>query len=750
MIYDNADRRVAQVNPLGNRVSLAYDAAGRQVRSVNPLGNITTSIYDAADRLVATVNPLAYRVSYAYDAGSQQVRVQDANGKITSSTYDPTGRPLAVINALLNRTTQVYDAIGERIALIDANAHRTSFVFDAAGRQTLQRDARSRRTTWAYDQASRQVLRIDARGNRTSYVFDAADRLTARQYADGTRVTFAYDAVSERTLMNDPTGRTSYTYDPTGRVLTVTNPANIRLSYAYDAIGQRRYLAEPADGRFTYVFDVAGRIDHLINPQAQRTSWTYDAADRVLATRLANGTRASYSYDAADQVLRLANVTAAATTISSFAYLYDPVGNRTRVVLANGDRVTWSYDGVYQLTHEQRAGVTAYNVTHAWDSVGNRLKKVDGGALTTYSYDNANQLTLQQDSTGRTTFLYDGDGNQRAEIPPTGSARAGQAPAGLRPGHGAHRPRGLGRLRALLPARPGRLAPRPAGLRVPLLGGREHHRDGRPAVPAAWRGGRMPLTLISHFWDEEFLLPYWLRHHYPLFDHGVLLDYASADRSRDIIRQLAPRWEVRASANAWFDAQDCDREVMAAEREASGWKVVLNTTEFLLADDLARLVRHRERDRPGVAGIWPFDLTMVDPVAERDRAVTAAPLYLQKYWGYHSGGGRSRLLHRQPDGRYVPGRHASGVTPKVLDEALFVLWFGWCPIRYVRERKLRIQTRVSPRDRAIGLGHHHFVSPERLEQLYLHEAGKAYDLRERHPAYGDLLDRLSRAPAAGG
>ena len=34
----------------------------------------------------------------------------------------------------------------------------------------------------------------------------------------------------------------------------------------------------------------------------------------------------------------------------------------------------------------------------------------------------------------------------------------------------------------------------------------------------------MPLTLISHLWNEAFLLPYWLRHHHPLFDHGVLLD----------------------------------------------------------------------------------------------------------------------------------------------------------------------------------------------------------------------------------
>src|SRR6516164_5807036 len=54
----------------------------------------------------------------------------------------------------------------------------------------------------------------------------------------------------------------------------------------------------------------------------------------------------------------------------------------------------------------------------------------------------------------------------------------------------------------------------------------------------------MPLTLISHFWNEEFLLPYWLRHHLPLFDHGVLIDYTSTDRSVEIIHELAPHWEV--------------------------------------------------------------------------------------------------------------------------------------------------------------------------------------------------------------
>ena len=46
-----------------------------------------------------------------------------------------------------------------------------------------------------------------------------------------------------------------------------------------------------------------------------------------------------------------------------------------------------------------------------------------------------------------------------------------------------------------------------------------------------------------------------------------------------------------------------------------------------------------------------LDLAVLDPLSERDQAVTEAPLYFQKRWGYHPTGNqsRSRLLHRFPD-----------------------------------------------------------------------------------------------------
>jgi hypothetical protein len=254
----------------------------------------------------------------------------------------------------------------------------------------------------------------------------------------------------------------------------------------------------------------------------------------------------------------------------------------------------------------------------------------------------------------------------------------------------------------------------------------------------------MTVTLISHFWNEEFLLPYWLRHHYSLFDDAVLIDYGSTDHSLKIIGELAPRWQIRSSRNEFFDACDVDEEVMEIEQEFTGWKIVLNTTEFLLCRDLQLFLRRMEEDHPDLLGIWPFDFTMVDRLEERENEISAAPLFFQKHWGYHSRGNRSRLLHRFPAAKYDTGRHSSPLVAKVLDDSLFVLWFGWCPIRYVRERKLQIQQRIPARDRVQGLGRHHLMSSEELDAAYQREADHAYDLLEMHPAYRNLIEALTR------
>jgi len=218
--------------------------------------------------------------------------------------------------------------------------------------------------------------------------------------------------------MEDATGITTYAYDELNRPKTVTYPAGKTITYAYDAVGNRSTLNDPDGGITTYSYDSRNLLSSLLNPFAERTTWIYDALGGVTTMTLGNGALAQHEYDAARRLTALRNLKSDLSVISIFTYSYDAVGNRSGVAEANGDRVTWSYDEAYQLTREQRSGANSYDITYTYDGLGNRLTKIESGAVTTYAYDAANELSTAEDNTGLTTFTYDANGNTTGEIRP--------------------------------------------------------------------------------------------------------------------------------------------------------------------------------------------------------------------------------------------------------------------------------------------------------------------------------------------
>ena len=64
------------------------------------------------------------------------------------------------------------------------------------------------------------------------------------------------------------------------------------------------------------------------------------------------------------------------------------------------------------------------------------------------------------------------------------------------------------------------------------------------------------------------------------------------DRSVEICKTFAPNWEIRNSKSLEFDAYLVDQEVMEIEREITGWKMVLNTTEFLCCYNKEQFLNH--------------------------------------------------------------------------------------------------------------------------------------------------------------
>jgi RHS repeat-associated protein len=97
-----------------------------------------------------------------------------------------------------------------------------------------------------------------------------------------------------------------------------------------------------------------------------------------------------------------------------------PVGNRKEVVEHSGRKVEYKYDDLHRLLEEKITNDPNGNnrvVNYTYDAVGNRLTKTDSVAgVTTYTYNNLNQLDFLTTNNGVTDYTYDDNGNLISEV----------------------------------------------------------------------------------------------------------------------------------------------------------------------------------------------------------------------------------------------------------------------------------------------------------------------------------------------
>lgn len=210
-------------------------------------------------------------------------------------------------------------------------------------------------------------------------------------------------------------------------------------------------------------------------------------------------------------------------------------------------------------------------------------------------------------------------------------------------------------------------------------------------------------TVITHFYNEEYLLPKWLEHHKQYFDYGILIDYASTDRSVQICRDICPHWQVFSSGNVEFDSKKLDYEIEFYERQLPGWRIALTTTEFLVGNVNSLFVDTPARMQWYIPGIR---FTAWDPEGSLDMS---KPLWDQLRRGidYRTNpiAHQCRSLHNFNDIQYAPGRH---YLPFNTEEAC-IFHYAHCIVgKPMINRRLQVQHKVSLSDKVRGLGSHHY------------------------------------------
>lgn len=227
-------------------------------------------------------------------------------------------------------------------------------------------------------------------------------------------------------------------------------------------------------------------------------------------------------------------------------------------------------------------------------------------------------------------------------------------------------------------------------------------------------------TILSHFYNEEFLLPFWLEHHKNYFDHGVLIDYNSTDRSKEIVKDICPTWEVIPTDDDQFIGYSIDRQILNIERRLSGWRIALTTTEFMLGD-LDKIIMEGNYPTSGIYNhiLQVLQLIEWNPEGTIDRN--------KKLWEQFTVGVDSRVhyfnrfgrsLHNHNNFTYSAGRHY--LTPPTTQEVIILHMANLIACPEMLERRLQIQNKIpnEERQRNAGWQHHNHGRGLSKETLY--------------------------------
>ncbi|MFH8477069.1 SpvB/TcaC N-terminal domain-containing protein [Streptomyces sp. NPDC018000] len=426
----------------GQPLRMSYDSVGRLDKVTGPYekdsdrATITFGYHPEAAVPYATTKHLDRAASGARDDTIDTVTFSDGLGRVLQTKKDasvsvsPGATPTQVMTVSgrlkfdhLGRAVERYYPVTE-----DKGAANTTFntsfdsvaptkeTFDVLDRsvRTVQPDGVTTSTEYGFGEDRAGTTRFE----RTATDGNGKERRTYTDVRGATTSVKEFNGSSEIW--------TSYAYDPTGQVTTITDDKNNITRAGYDALGRRTSFDSPDAGRSETRYDLAGNVTSKItaNLRATDKAVEYDYEySRLKAIRYPTfpENNVSYEYGAPgapdNAASRVTEVHDAAGTVKRTYGALGEVIKETRTITAVRDAprtytTAWRYDAfnrVLQMTYPD-----GEVLTYDYDS-GGQVSRATGsknGTSYTYldrlDYDKFGQKILQQTGNGvRTTYTYD-------------------------------------------------------------------------------------------------------------------------------------------------------------------------------------------------------------------------------------------------------------------------------------------------------------------------------------------------------
>jgi RHS repeat-associated protein len=407
--YDKEYRLIRHTDPLGNTLCFAYsqtvNSIGQTVEqktTIDQIGNSTIETFNASGKLclLEKKDPQENTVSleeYFYDRAGNQARrivhVYEKNNPIRTYT-----------------TSWEHNSRDLPIKEIEEGKKCTEYSYDSNGRLSEKKLPSGTILSHSYDALDR-LLELKSSDESIHYQFSYAKGpypIVATDKVQNITWKRAYNIFGELVKEIHPNGLVfEWEYDSQGRCMKFTLPDHSYIAYNYDALHMKTVSRYSAGGNLQYchrydAFDENGRLtdENLIYEAGVQTT-EHDLLERVI-TQKNPWNHSTKTYGHSGLVEQINH-----SLFSSKNYVHDSLNQ----LIKEGDQV-YGFDSLgnsldHQVNHLNQVTNTDEE-SYTYDLNGNPKLSCDSSGATSYEFDGLSRLkTIHRPNQKRVHYTYD-------------------------------------------------------------------------------------------------------------------------------------------------------------------------------------------------------------------------------------------------------------------------------------------------------------------------------------------------------
>jgi YD repeat-containing protein len=422
-VYNAIGLLESSLDDLGRGTLYAYDDLGRMTVQQNARTADATIFGYNGDLLTTAISPLGNTATYLYNDPNDPSRltgVIEPSGDTVQFTWDGAANNLIYTSPRGNRTTYSFDSVGALWRITDALGREHNLRYDSAGNLTQWRQTQRAVNGNNPDvSVAARILTID---RPTPYQAIISSPNTGLDWSR----TFEYSPLGLLESVAGQNGQPlAFDYDPLGRLTTV------------ESSGQTWTIAY-ADGEPELTYTDGNGFENILRFDALRRLVAETSMDQTVTYRYITGRSADVNLFIDD---------GETTRIIAYAAGNESSRPPSVILRAPGQRTTYTYNGEGSLTDItseaciEGAAMTEIdpqnpddcisaatdavwraNERFIYDALGRPTRFIDAEQnITTFSYDDAGNLVIHQDSGDRTfNYTYDRMSRLASLTGPTG------------------------------------------------------------------------------------------------------------------------------------------------------------------------------------------------------------------------------------------------------------------------------------------------------------------------------------------